>query len=191
MRYDKGHKEATRHRIMEVAGTEFRRRGIDGIGVADVMKEAGLTHGGFYSHFSSKEELVREALGATFQQSQVRFPKNGETFKNLEEIVRYYLRTSHRDHPERGCVAAALAAEVARQPMETRTAFTSALNKVISVLESKLPRTKSPAARRKTARAIFATLMGTMQLARAIDDPEESDAMIEAGIEAACALGKI
>lgn len=190
MRYDKGHKEATRRRIIGVAAAEFREKGIGGIGVADLMKDAGLTHGGFYSHFSSKEELVREALDEAFRQSRIKFYYKGDQAASVEEIIRFYLRPEHRDHPERGCAAACLTAEVARQPKATRAAFTANLTEVISVIEEHLPKTKTPAARKKTAMAIFATIMGTLQLSRAIDDPAQSDKMIQVGIEAACALAK-
>ncbi len=189
MRYDKGHKEITRKRIVEVAATEFRKSGIGGIGVADVMSRAGLTHGGFYSHFSSKEDLVQEALDECSSQSRLR--RIAEQGGNLEEMIRCYLRPEHRDHPERGCPVATLVEEVTRHEKPTRACFAANIARLITLIESHLPVEKKGAARKKAAMAIFATLIGTLQLARLMKDAEISDEILQAGIEAACSLAKI
>jgi len=190
MRYEKGHKEATRRRILGVAAAEFREKGINGVGVADLMKDAGLTHGGFYSHFSSKEDLVRQVIEEAFSESRLKYPCAGEGPKNIEGLIRRYLRPEHRDHPELGCLATTLTGELARQPEAVRAEFTAKVGEMLAVIESHLPAKKSPAALRKTAMGIFSTMAGAMQLARAINDPKQSDALLEAGIEAACALAK-
>ena len=122
MRYEKGHKETTRQRIVETAAARFRRYGIEGVGVAEVMAEAGLTVGGFYSHFKSKEDLVRAAMEESATHAKERFNRRIEE-GGLENWIRMYLRGSHRDHPEGGCTVAALASELARHPQGSRKAF--------------------------------------------------------------------
>ena len=184
MRYEKGHKEATRQRIVETAAAEFRRNGIDGIGVADVMAKAGLTHGGFYSHFASKEELVRAALDEAAKKSRIR--KIADEGGSLEDIIRWYLRPEHRDVPERGCAIAALVAEVGRHSQSTRKEMTGSVDRLLGIIEPRLPAgTKD---RRKTAIGIFSILVGALQLARTVNDKELSDQIIEAGIESALNL---
>ncbi|SDU03636.1 transcriptional regulator, TetR family [Verrucomicrobium sp. GAS474] len=183
MRYDKGHKEETRKKIVEVASAAFRREGIDGIGVADVMKRAGLTHGGFYSHFKSKEELVKEAVASAFSQSRLR--KGREEGKSVEELIRSYLRPEHRDRLDGGCAMAALVGDFARRPKANREDFATRIGRMIGLIEEVLPSALSPAARKKKATGIVATLVGALQLARTETDPKASDAILEAGIDAA------
>jgi TetR/AcrR family transcriptional repressor of nem operon len=189
MRYEKGHKETTRRRILETASVRFRRDGIDGVGVADLMSEAGLTHGGFYSHFSSKEDLVRQAVEEASLRSQERFNRRIEE-GGLEAWIRNYMRSGHRDHPELGCVVAPLVSEIARHPKATRAAFTGILSEVLASIETHLSAVKSPA-RRRTAIAIFATVMGSIQLARAVSDSGLSEEILEAGLASALALARI
>ena len=118
MRYASGHKEETRRQILEAAATELRRRGIAATSITELMSSVGLTHGGFYAHFQSKEALVAEALGLGVQQTAKmletvaeRVPSEGR----LEAIFDAYLSLSHRNHPESGCVLAALGGEIARR----------------------------------------------------------------------------
>ena len=190
MRYEKGHKEATRQRIVETAAARFRKDGIEGVGLADLMAEAGLTHGGFYSHFSSKEDLVRAAVEEASCVSSSRFAKRTEE-GGLESWIRFYLQTSHRDHPERGCVAAALVGELARHPDSTRESFTENLSKVISSISGLLPGRQTPEVKRRTAIAIFSTLIGALQMARAVSDPALSEEILEAGTNTALAMAQI
>ncbi len=190
MRYEKGHKEATRQKIVETAAARFRKDGIEGVGLADLMAEAGLTHGGFYSHFSSKEDLVRAAVEEASCVSSSRFAKRTEE-EGLEGWIRYYLHAGHRDHPERGCVAAALVGELARRPGSTREPFTENLSKVISSISGLLPGRQSPETKRRTAIAIFSTLIGALQMARAVSDPALSKEILEAGTSSALALAQI
>lgn len=190
MRYEKGHKESTRRRIVETAAARFRKDGIEGVGVADLMADAGLTHGGFYSHFSSKEDLVQAAVEEAACHSAKNFDRRIEE-GGLEAWIRSYLRIGHRDHPERGCVVAALGAELARHPRSTRKAFTEKLNRVATAVESHLPATMSPKLKRKTAVGIFATMSGALQMARAVNDPELSEQILEAGITSALILARI
>jgi len=189
MRYEKGHKESTRRRIVETAAARFRKDGIEGVGVADLMAEAGLTHGGFYSHFSSKEELVKAAIDEASAVSAIRFDKRVEE-GGLEAWIRAYMRGEHRDHPEKGCVVAALASELARRPKEVRKGFSVRLAKVTASIETYLPATLAAAHKRKVATGIFATLVGALQMARAVDDPKTSDEILEAGIASALVLAQ-
>ncbi len=190
MRYEKGHKETTRRRIVETAAARFRKDGIEGVGLADLMAEAGLTHGGFYSHFSSKEDLVKGAMEEASCHSAQNFNRRIEE-GGLEAWIRAYLRTGHRDHPEKGCAVATLAAELARHPKATRKGFTENLAKVTVAVESHLPASMAPALKRKIAVGIFSTLVGAMQMARAVNDPELSEEILEAGIASALTLARI
>jgi TetR/AcrR family transcriptional regulator, transcriptional repressor for nem operon len=182
MRYEKSHKETTRRRVVETASARFRKEGLDGVGIASLMNDAGLTHGGFYSHFASKEALIAEAVASSMEGTFANLSRAAEN-GGIEEVIRVYLRPRHRDHPEKGCAAAALAAEIARQSKPTRTAFTKKTNALISFIEKQLPNPDAA-----TARAIFATLMGALQLSRAMSDRALSDKMLEAGETAALAL---
>ncbi len=187
MRYEKGHKESTRQKIVETAATEFRRRGIDGIGVADLMAQSGLTHGGFYSHFKSKEELVQAALEEAGNKSLLR--KMAAEGASLEDMIRWYLSPEHCSRTERGCVAAALVSEIARHTPATRAAFTTRLKTFMAAVESKLP--PAMAGRKEKAIGIFSAILGALQLARTVTDTKLSQQILEAGMNAALTLAKI
>jgi len=184
MRYPKDHKEATRRRVLEVAAARFRKDGLDGVGVATLMGEAGLTHGGFYSHFPSKEALIAEVIGEGMNDSFERITAAARE-GGVEGLIRYYLRPAHRDHPERGCAAAALGSEIGRHSTEAREVFAGKLERMVGLIAAHLP-----TGDRATAQAIFATLVGTMQLARSVTDPALSDQLLKAGEKAACALAR-
>lgn len=190
MRYEKGHKETTRRRIVETAAARFRKDGIEGVGLADLMAEAGLTHGGFYSHFSSKEDLVKAALEEIAQQSRNTFKRRIEE-GGLENWIRHYLRSEHRDHPEKGCVMATLGTELPRHPETSRACLTQRMKELIPQIESHLPSTLDASTRRKTATGLFATLVGALQMARTATDPVLSDEILEAGIATALSLAGI
>jgi TetR/AcrR family transcriptional repressor of nem operon len=190
MRYEKGHKEATRTRIVETAAARFRRDGIDGVGVADVMGEAGLTHGGFYSHFSSKEELVRAAVEMSVERGRAKFRKRVADV-GLEGWIRHYLRPAHRDHPERGCMVAALGSELARHPAGTRSVFGKKGGTVLGELIEQLPASIPSTRRRQVAVGVFAAMVGALQLARLTRNETASAEILEAGIAAALALADL
>lgn len=179
MRYKEDHKQNTHRRVVEIASARFRKRGIHAVGVAKLMGDAGLTHGGFYSHFRSKEALAAEAVGHAMDVNQRSLTETAD----LASFIRAYLRPAHRDAPEAGCAAAALAAEIARHPMSTRRTFTKKLRGLLQEIEARLP---SPDA--GVAQALFATLVGTIQLARAVSDPALSDEILGAGETAALRL---
>ncbi len=195
MRFEKGHKEQTRQRIIETASRKFRKEGVAATGIAGLMAEAGLTHGGFYAHFSSKEDLVRAALEAALDQTRARREKVLNSAKpgpdKLEALIRFYLRPAHRDAPEQGCAAAALISEIARHEPETRATFTARLRGLLAQIASTLPPEMDEAAREQLAIGLFGTLLGCLQMARAVDDPALSDKILESGTQAALAVAGV
>jgi AcrR family transcriptional regulator len=190
LRYQKDHKKATRTRIVKVAAKRFRKEGAKAAGVVGLMADAGLTHGGFYAHFDSKEELFRDAVAHALDQTLAKWarlaPADGG---GLEAMVRDYLESWHVKWPERGCAAAALAPEIARCSRRTRAAFEKKLEGVIELIAAQLAG-NGRAARRQRAIAIFALVMGALQLARAVADKTLCDQIRESGISAALALGR-
>ena len=168
-----------RRRIVGAAGKLFREKGFDGVGVADIMKSAGLTHGGFYGHFASKEDLIAQACAGaanvdTWLAVTARAPKNP-----LAAIVSFYLSARHRDHPETGCLFASLGPEVARQRGGVRRAFTDGLRTRLDFL-AEIVTGRSKAAKRRKAIATMSALVGALVLARAVDDLSLSDEILRA-----------
>lgn len=172
-----------RQRILEVAGKLFRKKGFDGVGVADIMKSAGLTHGGFYGHFASKDELAAQAIaGAVAQTVDSWTALAGDRSPDqLGAFITSYLSPRHRDDPGGGCVLAALGADAARQRDAVRRAFTEGIRSVVAML-SMLATGRSNAARREKALATLAGLVGALTLARAADDPSLSDEILHAAV---------
>ena len=186
MRYSKEHKLETRARIVRKASMRLREKGAHGIGVADLMKDAGLTHGGFYAHFDSREALVIEAFSHAMNRSTEHWRKLAEQTppeKRLATIVESYLNAVHRDDPARGCAIPTLAAEIARENPKTRKAFAAKLGQMIDTLAAQIPEVPRKAAR-KQAMATIATMMGTMVLARVAGSGEFSEEILGAGREA-------
>jgi TetR/AcrR family transcriptional regulator, transcriptional repressor for nem operon len=195
MRYEKGRKEQTRKRIVDVASARFRARGIEATGVAGLMADAGLTHGGFYAHFGSKDDLVRAAIAEAHARSRETWTKEVQAAKErgqdgLEVIVRRYLRTAHRDRPEAGCAVAALAQEVARDDRQTRDVMAHVADDMAAIIASELPATMPEEKARDTAYAIFALLIGTLQLARVTTDKAVSQSILQSGQDAALHLAR-
>jgi TetR/AcrR family transcriptional repressor of nem operon len=169
----------------------LREKGAHGIGVADLMKEAGLTHGGFYAHFDSREALVIEAFGYAMDRSIEHWRKvSAETppEKRLSTIVDSYVSTVHRDDPGRGCAVPTLGAEIARESAKTRKAFAAKLDQLIDVMADQIPDVPRKAARRQ-AMGTLATMMGTLVMSRVAGSGELSDEILLAGREAA--LGRV
>jgi TetR/AcrR family transcriptional repressor of nem operon len=179
MRVTRAQAEANRERIIEAAGQLFRERGYDGIGVADIMKQAGLTHGGFYGHFESKDALVAEITGRGVGRASWPEWLTGKRDPSLADVVRAYLSPRHRDQPGLGCLVAAVGSDIARQPMPVRHAFTEAMRKRVAMV-SALVSGRSAAAKRRKAIATLAGLVGGLTLARAVDDPALSDEILDA-----------
>lgn len=186
-RYEKGHKDETRRHILDVASAQFRESGIAAVGLAGIMSEAGLTNGAFYSHFASKEELVREVLTDALTRREERHKANLESGVALETTIRDYLSTRHRDRAGRGCPTAALVAEIARHPKATRDAFTGKVADIITLMAEQI-RQGTAKDRRRKAIAIYSTMVGALQLARAVNDKQLSDEILENAVEAAVTL---
>jgi TetR/AcrR family transcriptional regulator, transcriptional repressor for nem operon len=187
MRYQKGHKDATRQRIIDVASGQFRENGVAAVGLAGIMTDAGLTNGAFYSHFQSKEELVQAVLSNVFRRREATLRTASEANVGLEATIRDYLSSRHRDRPSAGCPTAALVAEIARHPKPTRDAFTDRVSEFIALIATQV-RDGSADARRRKAAAIYGMMVGTLQLARAVNDRRLSDEILESGVSAALAL---
>lgn len=185
MRYDKGHKDASRRRIMEVAGERFRSDGIAASGLAGIMSDAGLTNGAFYPHFKSKAELVRESVAAAME-DQANLMQNLATSGGLEAVIAGYLSAEHRDNPAIGCTLAALLPELARERIESRGFWAEHFLATIRQFASQLPpESRDPEA---TAIGIYATLIGALQLARVVKGTPLADRILAAGADAARAL---
>src|ERR1700730_17358740 len=170
---------ANREKVLEVAGTLFRERGFDGIGVADIMKRAGLTHGGFYGQFGSKDDLAAETTARVLGKAGWQERLTGKANPSFGDIVRAYLSPRHRDDPGTGCLLSALGSEAARQPLAVRRAFTDGCRDRIDALLKLVPG-RSQAARREKALATMAGLVGALILSRAVDDPALSDEILRA-----------
>lgn len=177
-----GRKEITHERIVEVAARAIRRSGYDGTGVADIMKEAGLTHGGFYAHFASREALLAEAAdraGAETVGLSERIAASVPPGQALPAMIRAYLSMAHFEGIETGCAIAALGSEMPRQAPEVRRASTRRIKEMIDVVARELPGWGTPAGHEE-ALTIVASIVGTMIMARAVDDPKLSESFLEA-----------
>lgn len=172
-----------RERIVEVAAQRFRERGFEGVGIADLMKEAGLTHGGFYGHFSSKDDLIAEASARALKHSLALWSPLAKSTPSdpLAAIADIYLTSRHRDNPGVGCLLAALGPDVSRQGPVVRHTVTDHIRASFDLLTKLVP-AKSKAAKRQKAISTYATLVGTMVMARAVDDPALSQEILDAGL---------
>jgi TetR/AcrR family transcriptional repressor of nem operon len=170
-----------RERIVEAAARLFRERGFDGIGVADLMKRAGLTHGGFYGHFSSKEDLIAEASAHAMTRSLAGWSRFGESGDPLSALAGAYLSAKHRDNPGAGCLLAALGSDASRQGPPVRSAISNHVRSAVDFLLKLVPG-KSGAARRQKAIGTYATLVGAMVMARAVDDRSLSQEILDAAL---------
>jgi len=177
MRVSREQAIANREKVVDVASALFRKHGIDGVGVADIMKAAGLTHGGFYGQFDSKEDLAAEACSRAVLRSWDVWI-SGSSPGGLEAIVRNYLTPEHRNDRGRGCLYAAVGSDIPRQPRAVRRAFTEGLRGTIEKLLDIMPG-RSVALRRKRALAMMSGLVGALILSRAVDDPRLSDEILE------------
>jgi TetR/AcrR family transcriptional regulator, transcriptional repressor for nem operon len=188
-RYGKDRKGETRQRIIELAAQRFRSEGVDGVGIASLMAEAGLTSGGFYAHFASKEDLVKEAvLFALASMPAVESGSLAEEARDLRKFVDAYLSPLHRDHPERGCAVAAMAPDLTRRPPESRSAFNAEGLAIIEHIASALPAGIEGEERRARALSVFSHLLGTLQMARFVTDKALSTKILARGREEALRL---
>jgi TetR/AcrR family transcriptional regulator, transcriptional repressor for nem operon len=191
MRYSKEHKQETHARIVRKASIRLREKGAHGIGVADLMKDAGLTHGGFYAHFDSREALVIEAFNYAMDRGTANWRKvvaDMPPEKRLAAIIDGYLTSMHRDDPGHGCAIPTLGAEIARESPKTRKAFALKLEQMLDMIADQIPDVPRKAAR-KQAMAALATMMGTIVMSRIAGNGELSDEVLAAGREAVLARG--
>lgn len=181
MRVSREQAAESREKILSIASRLFREKGFEGIGIADLMKKAGLTHGGFYGHFASKEDLMAQtcdrAVDDILAQNQADFGEGEGTY--YQRFIANYLSCEHRDNPGRGCLMAALGADAARQSPLVKRAFTQSFNRLLASLMKILP-VKNEAAKREQALVTLASLVGAQVIARAVDDPELSQEVLRA-----------
>jgi len=178
-------KEATHERIVEAAARAIRRSGYDGTGVADIMKDAGLTHGGFYAHFASREAMLAEAAdhaGAETVAASERIAAAVPPQQALQALLQAYLSKQHIEGVENGCPIAALGSEMPRQAPEVRRAATRRIKEMIDLVARQSPDWGQPDAHER-ALVIVATAVGTLLLARAVDDPALCDALRKATLK--------
>lgn len=181
MRKTKEHAAETRQRIIEAAATLFRRHGIEAVGVDAIMHAAGLTHGGFYGHFPSKEALVAEVSAASLARAAARWRRISASeppAEALQQIVRPYLAPSHVAEPERGCVLTTLGPEIARRPA-ARAAVTASMREMVEALA----RCRAEHGE-DGGLAALSTMVGAVVLARLSEDPDLANAFLEAASRA-------
>ncbi|WP_213990701.1 TetR/AcrR family transcriptional regulator [Sodalis sp. dw_96] len=190
MRYARDHKEETHKHIVKVASQRFREEGIEKVGVAALMGRAGLTVGGFYSHFTSKEELIREAVGSAADETFCSiFGGSDDNAKiTLGLILHRYLSVEHRDAPGAGCVVASLASELKNRPEDTRAMIAGKTIDFIRRIADCLSQEATAETRMRVAGAIWAVMAGTLQLSRIVPDRELSTQFLKDGIDNALRL---
>ena len=181
MRYDAEHRERTHQRILAEAASAIRTRGPDRVGVAEVMAELGLTHGGFYAHFGSKDELIACAITYMFDRMIARFDRLTQGLPPAEALAVYidsYLTVAHRDLPGRGCALAALSGDLPRLPAEARARFTKGALRLPAALARLLAELGHADAQTQAVSAV-SELVGALALARAIADDDRSQAILK------------
>jgi len=178
-------KQASHDRIVDAAARAIRRSGYNGTGVADIMKAAGLTHGGFYAHFASRDAMLAEAAyraGGDAVRSMEGVAAAAPPARTFQAMVRAYLSEEHVASIETGCATAALGSEMPRQAPEVRRAATVRIKEMIDLIACQLPGWGEPGAHAR-AMAAASTLVGTLILARAVDDPRLSQGWREAAVQ--------
>jgi TetR/AcrR family transcriptional repressor of nem operon len=182
MRYTAEHKEETHRKIVQTAARAFKRHGLEGVGIVDLMKKAGLTHGGFYAHFPDRDTLVAEATAAGYEEAAERLLTHLADYPSddtLRALIERYLSPAHRLNTEHGCPLPALAADMSRQPATVRRAFTDSFRRYSARLAALLPG-RYKVDRGDTALAVLSGLAGAIMLARAVSDPDLSDRILAA-----------
>ncbi|MDR7150504.1 AcrR family transcriptional regulator [Hydrogenophaga palleronii] len=178
-------KEASHERIVQAAARAIRRSGYDGTGVADIMKEAGLTHGAFYAHFASREAMLAEAAdraGAESNAFGARVVAAAPAEQALQALVQVYLSKEHLVGIETGCPVAALGSEMPRQAPEVRRAATRRIKEMIDLIARQSPDWGQPGAHER-ALVTVATMVGTLMMARAVDDASLSNSLCSAALK--------
>ncbi len=194
MRYDSEHKERTRARVLDEAAATIRAVGPDGIGVAGLMAKVGLTHGGFYAHFKSKDDLVAQAISRMFEDSKAMFllsTEGREPAEGLTAFLDYYLSPRHRDETSRGCPLPRLSSELARLPLPARERFAAGAARLTDQIAGSMEKL-GIAEPELTATAVVSEAVGALAMARAVPDRKRSDWILEASrtsIKARLGLG--
>ncbi len=178
-------KDATHERIVAVAARAIRRSGYDGTGVADIMKEAGLTHGAFYAHFASREAMLAEAAGKACAESAAAAAEvvaQVQPQEALTSMLGAYLSREHMEQIEAGCPLAALGSETARQAPEVRRVATRHIKEVVDLVARQSPDWGQPGTHEQ-ALVTLSTMVGALMLSRAVDDPTLADGLREAALK--------
>lgn len=176
-RYTPDHKDATRRRMIEKSGRRFKRDGFDGAGISALVADAGLTNGAFYGHFASKDDLIANVVAEQLGAQLARVEALPLGLSSVEIFVRDYLSPEHRDDPGNGCPSAALLDEINRQDVATREAYTAGTRAFIDAITRHLA-AGDPVDARERAIGLFTLLVSSLQLARAVTDPELSDEVL-------------
>jgi TetR/AcrR family transcriptional regulator, transcriptional repressor for nem operon len=185
MRVSREQASENRERVLDVAAKLFRERGFNGVGVAELMKAAGLTHGGFYGQFESKEELMAQASARASEGVLERWRESAAQSPDpLSALVAFYVSVSHRDEPGGGCIVSALGAEAAREGPKVRHVVANAAKSLLETLAGVVPG-KSKAEKRQRAAVTLASMVGAIVLARAVDDEALSKEILRAVRKAA------
>lgn len=190
VRYSREHKEETRRRIVAAAARAYREEGVSGVGIGELMQGIGLTHGGFYAHFDSKDALVAEAcdsMRSPLAERYFAWAEEAGGAEGLRRMIRGYVSRQHRDDPGLGCLMPALAADVSRSAPEVRASFTRSLRRLLDGVArllpggrpaSAAPEVKADDAVPDEALVLVSGMVGAVLLARAADDPELSDRIL-------------
>jgi TetR/AcrR family transcriptional repressor of nem operon len=181
VRYPPNHKHATRRRILEAASQAFRERGVAETGVDEVMRRAGLTHGGFYAHFRDKSELVAEACASAFDEAVPnldRIAAAPTAGARARMLIDSYLAPRHRDNRGSGCLVVAVGADMARLRGAARAGYARGFAQHLDRLGAALRLSRDPARNRERVTHLMSSLVGALLFARAVDDPAQSDAIL-------------
>jgi len=180
MGHSRAEKSDSRERILQAAARRFRERGVEGLGIAELMEEAGLTHGGFYRHFESREDLVTQAIVAALAQNLDRMSDAAERSPKaaLHGMIDRYLSAAHRDAPGEGCTIASLVADAARGSERTRSAYTEHVRHFIDLIVPSM-KNGGPRAKRRHAMLTLSAMAGALMLARAVNDEALSDEILQ------------
>ena len=187
MRYDSEHKQRTHERVVKAAAKAIRAKGPDRVGVADVMADVGLTHGGFYAHFSSKDDLIAAAIGQMFEEARARLElETGDRTPRaaLAAYVDFYLSPGHRDARRKGCPIAALSSDMPRLNVKVRTQFAAGRERLTRALAVLVDRVGGSADAEADAASMYAELLGALSLARMEPDAEKSNTILARSREA-------
>jgi TetR/AcrR family transcriptional repressor of nem operon len=182
MRYDSDQKERTHRQILAEAADAIRRKGPDRVGVAEVMNKLGLTHGGFYAHFTSKDDLIAQAITSMFDQGYGNFLRRTEGLEPPQALASYvdwYLSPGHRDAPSGGCPLAAVSGDLPRLPQASRIRYTEGIERLATAMATLLKKLGAKNAE-ALAFSVLAEMAGTLTIARAVLDPERSDQLLRA-----------